>query len=118
MTDGALRQINDFDCFKTIIYDGKNFTQYTEKVGIGNPILADQSGNVWFSGEEKSSTVESEEGIWRYDGKTFKNYHISDGLSKYFVWSMLEDSNGNIWIGTRNCGLYRYDGQAITAFSE
>lgn len=35
------------------IYDGKKFVNYTEKVGIGNPILADKSGNVWFTGEEK-----------------------------------------------------------------
>lgn len=99
-------------------YDGKNFTKFTEKVGIGNPILADKSGNVWFTGEEKISTVESEGGIWCYDGKTFKNYNTNDGLSKYFVWNMLADSNGNIWIGTRNCGLYRYDGQTFTVFSE
>ena len=100
------------------IYDGKNFTRYTEKVRIGNPILADKSGNVWFTGEERISTVESEEGIWCYDGKTFKNFNTHDGLSKYFVWSMLASSNGNIWIGTRNCGLYRYDGETFTAFSE
>ena len=100
------------------IYDGKNFTKYTEKVRIGNPILADKSGNVWFNGEEKISTVESEGGIFCYDGNTFKNFNTNDGLSKYFVWSMLADSNGNIWIGTRNCGLYRYDGKTFTSFSE
>lgn len=99
-------------------YDGKIFTNFTEKVGIGNPVLADNSGNIWFNGEEKLSTVESEGGIWCYDGKTFKNYSINDGISKYFVWNMLQDKSGNIWIGTRNCGLYRYDGQAFETFSE
>lgn len=100
------------------IYDGKTFVNYTEKVGIGNPILADTSGNVWFGGEEKLSTVENEGGIWRYDGKTFKNFNSKDGISKYHVWSILEDRKGNIWIGTRNCGLYRFDGQNFTSFSE
>lgn len=100
------------------IYDGKEFTKFTEKVGIGNPILADKSGNIWFSGEEKLSTVENEGGIWRYDGTTFKNYNTNDGISKYSVWSMLQDKNGNIWIGTRNCGLYRYNGQTFETFSE
>ncbi|TDE28724.1 hypothetical protein E0I61_10025 [Flavobacterium ranwuense] len=80
--------------------------------------MADKLGNIWFTGEEKILTVESERGIWCYDGKTFKNYNTNDGLSKYFVCSMLADSNGNIWIGTRNCGLYRYDGKIFTTFSQ
>lgn len=100
------------------IYDRKTFTNYTEKVRIGNPMLVDKSGNVWFTGEEKIATVESEGGIWCYDGKSFKNYNVNDGMSKYFVYSMLEDRNGNIWFGTRNCKLYRYDGQNFIAFSE
>lgn len=100
------------------VYDGKNFTNFTEKLGIGNPILVDNAGNIWFSGEEKLSTVESEGGIWCYDGKTFKNYNTKDGLGKYFVWSMLEDSKGNIWIGSRNTGLYKFDGKTFANFSE
>jgi ligand-binding sensor domain-containing protein len=31
-------------------YDGKTFSNFIEKVGIGNSILADKSGNVWFTG--------------------------------------------------------------------
>jgi ligand-binding sensor domain-containing protein len=100
------------------IYDGKNFKNFTEKVGIGNPILVDTSGNIWFSGEEKPSTVENDGGIWCYDGKIFKNYNTNDGISKYSVWSMLQDRNGNIWIGTRNTGLYKFDGKTFTNYSE
>jgi ligand-binding sensor domain-containing protein len=100
------------------IYNGKTFTNYTEKVGIGNPILVDKSGKVWFSGEEKTGTIESKDGIWRYNGKTFENFTTKDGIGKNSVWNMLEDRNGNIWIGTRNCGLYRYNGQTFETFSE
>jgi ligand-binding sensor domain-containing protein len=99
-------------------YDGRTFTKFTERVNIGAPILEDRAGNIWFTGEESSNAKESVQGIWSYDGKTFANYAARDGMGKYSVWSMLEDRNGNIWIGTRNCGLYRYDGKSFMNFSE
>ena len=100
------------------IYNGKNFVNFTDKVGIGNPILADKSGNIWFNGVENNLSVESDDGIWCYNGKTFKNFNTKDGMSKYFVWSMFEDRIGNIWIGTRNTGLYKYNGKTFTCLSE
>jgi len=100
------------------VYDGKNYKNFTEKDGIGNPKLVDRSGNIWFGGGERLSTIENEGGIWCYDGKTFKNYNIIDGISKYAVFSMLQDRNGNIWFGTRNTGLYKFDGKTFTNYSE
>ncbi len=100
------------------LYDGKTFTNFTEKSGIGNPLLVDKTGNIWFSGEERSNSEESKDGIWAYNGNAFKNYSSEDGMSKYFTWSMLEDRAGNIWIGTRNTELYRFDGKVFTRFSE
>lgn len=99
-------------------YDGKTFTKFTLKEEIGTPLLVDKAGKIWFSGEERINTVESKNGIWCYDGRTFENFTIDHGIGKYSVWSMLEDSSGNIWFGTRNCGLYRYDGQNFKIFSE
>lgn len=115
-------------------YDGKNFTDFTEKVGFssvlediaGNiclsgkvgfgPILEDKAGNIWFTG--KMIRFGGEGGIWRYDGKSCTNFTTKDGLGDYGIWSMVEDKSGNIWIGTNNTGLYRFDGKTFSCFSE
>ncbi len=99
-------------------YDGKTFTRFTEKVGIGAALLVDKAGNIWFSGEEHSNGYEGNGGVWCYDGKSFKNFTTKDGMGNYGVWSIVEDRAGNIWFGTRNNGLYRYDGKSFTGFSE
>lgn len=104
--------------FGACLYDGKTFSWFTEKEGIGNPMLEDKAGNIWFAGGEKLNTTESDGGIWCYDGKSFKNFSTKDGLGNYSVFSMVEDKAGNIWVGTRNTGLYRYDGKIFTGFTE
>jgi ligand-binding sensor domain-containing protein len=99
-------------------YDGNTFKKFTEKINIGSAIFKDSTGNIWFDGGEKEATIENANGLWRYDGKAFVNFSTKEGMGKYAVWSMLEDKAGNIWIGTRNCELYRYNGQTFENFSE
>lgn len=42
---------------------------------------------------------------------------VEEGLSDYYIWSLLEDHRGNLWIGDRYGTLNRYDGQSLTFFS-
>jgi ligand-binding sensor domain-containing protein len=39
-------------------------------------------------------------GFFIYDGKNFTNYTEEDGLSQNHVWSIQEDNDLNIWLGT------------------
>jgi ligand-binding sensor domain-containing protein len=99
-------------------YDGTNYKRFNDKTGIGAPILADHKGNIWFGGEEHDNGYGGKGGVWYYDGKTFRNFTTTDGIGDYSVWSITEDRQGNVWFGTRNMGLYKYDGNKFTAYSD
>ncbi|GAB2870507.1 ligand-binding sensor domain-containing protein [Hymenobacter ruber] len=94
-------------------YDGKLITSFTKKDGLsGNMvtrIIEDKKGNLWFGGDG---------GLSRYDGKTFTRFSTNDGLPNLGVWSILEDTSGKLWVGTRETGLYLYDGKTFINYSE
>lgn len=89
-------------------YDGKSFTSFEFPNNGFTRIIEDKKGNLWFGGE----------GIHRYDGKTFTHFSTKDGLINPWVWSILEDKSGNIWVGTRETGLYLFDGKKFITYSE
>lgn len=93
-------------------YDGKSFTSFTKKDGLSGDMVAriieDKKGNLWFGGA----------GLSRYDGKFFTRFTTKDGLANLGVWSILEDKTGNLWVGTRETGLYLYDGKTFITYSE
>ena len=104
-------------------FDGKTYTKISQNgifdLCIAFSIIQDKTGNIWFGTEAiDASKRETEGGLWVYDGRSFKNFLKKDGLTNNAVWSILEDKSGNLWIGTRNTGLSRYDGKTFTNFSQ
>lgn len=69
-------------------------------------IIQDKKGNIWLA---------SNEGILRYDGKSFIN--ITNNLSSDRFLSAIEDSNGNFWFGTSGSGVYYYNGKTFQHFT-
>ena len=61
-------------------------------------IRQDRKGNIWLA---------SNEGIIRYNGKSFTN--ITGKVSSDRFFSVLEDKKGNFWFGTYGSGIYYYD---------
>jgi ligand-binding sensor domain-containing protein len=70
-------------------------------------ILEDKLGNIW--------VATMGEGVYRYDGKSFTNFTVADGLVANLVYSMIEDKDGNIWFGTSD-GVSKYNGETFTNF--
>ena len=48
-------------------------------------------------------------GLARFDGKTWRNYTVADGLPGNHVFMLHQDPKGKLWVGT-NAGLARMDG--------
>ena len=101
-------------------YDKKTLTYFSDPEGFYSgsvyAINEDKTGNMWFG---------TDRGVYKYDGKTFKNYNQKDGLNHIDISrkSILVDRSGTIWIGTHG-GVYRYDapadkkgGQCFSLFS-
>lgn len=89
-------------------YDGKSFTSFGKKDGLNNitRIIEDRKGNIWFVGGD---------GILRYDGKSFCRFTTKYGHANR-DWSILEDKSGNIWVSTKEAGLYIFDGNTFINF--
>ncbi len=43
---------------------------------------------------------------------------VDQGLTSSYILDILEDQNGNLWIGTSGGGLVRYDGNTLLAFTK
>lgn len=86
----------------------KAFTKYCYYDSSASPnqgfIYAheDSSGNMWFGTMNR--------GLVKFDrnSKRFFNFTVTDGLPNNFVYGILEDSHGNLWLST-NKGLSRFN---------
>lgn len=57
-------------------------------------LLVDHNGTVW------AGTWGG--GLARFDGETWTNYTVADGLPANHVFSLYQDPDGRIWVGTSN----------------
>ncbi|HEV7506172.1 MAG TPA: two-component regulator propeller domain-containing protein [Thermoanaerobaculia bacterium] len=114
-------------------YDGKSFTNFTEKDGLS-------SNDVWSIYEDKVGNLlfGTGDGVCRYDSsaslktgsKTFTALRMTEASENNFdpinpgnsnrspqsaVWSILQDKAGNFWFGTDE-GVFRYNGTSFTRF--
>ena len=86
-------------------YDVKTLTYFTDPEGFVCTsvfsITEDRSGMMWFG---------TDQGVYRYDGRTFRKYAKEEGLNHVDISrkSMVVDRLGKLWVGTHG-GVYYYD---------
>ena len=79
-------------------------------------IAEDKRGDLWFAGWSVPG-MNLKGGVFRFDGKTFRNYKTPFGISDGEVWSVFCDHEQDIlWVGTLNEGLFRIPSTVITTY--
>lgn len=110
------------------LYDGKKKTYLTEQL-LGSAavrvVFQDSKGILWFGNNGG--------GLFSYDGKKLRNiteeHHLGnpDFLKKLDtqkdntlarVFSINEDNNGVLWIGTIDAGAWSYNGEQLKQYTE
>jgi ligand-binding sensor domain-containing protein/serine phosphatase RsbU (regulator of sigma subunit) len=73
-------------------------------MGVVNCVLQDSRGFMWYG---------TQDGLNKYDGYTitvFKHSPVdSNSLSNNFIYSLAEDKNGMLWIGSNGGGMDAFD---------
>lgn len=104
------------------LYDGKAFSNANEKFEIKSDtlisMLEDKKGNLWLGQTSDNLENGGKGGLLKFDGTTLKLYTIKDGLTHNHVFCMVPDKDDNIWFGTRNTGLCKFDGKKFTDYSK
>jgi ligand-binding sensor domain-containing protein len=110
------------------VYDGKRFSFLTDKNLAGpavRSIFQDKKGTFWFGNNGG--------GLFCYDRKTLRNITEEKNLgnSEFLnekklvdkpgslarVFAINEDMSGNLWIGTADAGVWKYDGTNLTNYT-
>lgn len=93
---------------KFLLNDHESYHQkvnFSLKDGLSSdyvwPIFKDSKGHLW---------IGTDNGISKFDGKSFTNYTLQQGISNKQIYAITESENGDIWIGT--------DGGGINVFSQ
>ena len=90
-------------------YDGSTWTSFNN---VNSPFqngyfiskILQHNSDYYFSGWQ---------GVEKFDGT---NWSTISGLQNHSVSSMDFDNAGNLWIGTDNAGLFKYDGTNLTNY--
>ncbi len=55
-------------------------------------------------------------GLARFDGTSWKNFTVGDGLPGNHVFALAANPDGSLWVGTNN-GLAKFDGEKFKVFT-
>lgn len=94
----------------------ENGFSYEKKEGPAGPVqmefpyylsaAKDKAGNIWM--------VTYSEGVYRFDGEKLQHYPVYDGDRKVLLYTIYIDLDDQIWLGSHNAGILKFDDQSFT----
>lgn len=94
------------------VFDGKNFTTIGTENGLSSSIIReiykDKDENLW---------ITFPQGFCTYNGREFQCWDPNSVLGSRRISAVLQDQNGNIWMGTVRSGLFVMKGDSIINFT-
>ena len=112
--DGLGADLKDIPDFEKIVNRSRHHASTPGKEAEGyNPnyvlsLAIDRSGIKWFGTWGA--------GLARFDGKSWRNFTVKDGLPGNFIADIYVDSDNALWIGTEG-GIGYYNGSEWTQYS-
>ena len=114
-----------------IVHDGDKTTNFTQKHGVGRRDPGHSSGNivpqpgdapkgapslhrVFSIGEDAAGHIwfgTDEQGAWRYDGKSLRQFTEKDGLTSKGIMAIYTDRRGDLWLG--GDGVFKFNGKSF-----
>ncbi len=96
-TVDALTDSKDMETgYVTTVYNDRNGLP----TGEANTVLQSSDGYIW---------IGSYGGLVRYDGSSFRNFSQEGELTSSSIRSIFEDSNGRLWVGTNEAGVFVFE---------
>ncbi|MEM7368396.1 MAG: two-component regulator propeller domain-containing protein [Bacteroidota bacterium] len=90
-------------------FDGTRFTEFRGNSRLRNSVvfdlLVDREGNLWIA------TLKAGAVVRQARDSSLMFFSDADGLARNHIRCLLEDSWGNIWLGTSGGGVSKYHGQ-------
>jgi ligand-binding sensor domain-containing protein/anti-sigma regulatory factor (Ser/Thr protein kinase) len=90
--------------------ESKNYLNFPDfSVSTITGVLIDQSNHLWLT---------SRFGFYEFDGNSFESITEKNGLKTPDVRDLIQDNEGNIWLGTYGNGLLKFTGKAFSSFTK
>ncbi|MDP3642009.1 MAG: two-component regulator propeller domain-containing protein [Bacteroidota bacterium] len=102
-------------CLNPIFLSAQNYPtrHFTMRDGLPSMsircVYKDSRGLMW---------IGTDAGLCTFDGKSFRIFKPSEGLTANKIWAIAEDEEGNLWFGSYGDGLYKYDGIHFKRFTK
>ncbi len=106
----------------TFRYDGKSFTLINKKdeIGICRSVFQDNTGRTWITNNRFNLNYLEGDSLYNFK-QEYSLKHSKDDLINDFKTSyqcINQDNNGDLWFGTFGSGVWRYDGDKLTHFTQ